>query len=61
MQCLACGDHSLETFKPLWHIVMGRACFLYITDGYQVYPCVIEDEDHLSQASPDSSTHLNHS
>lgn len=41
------GDHSLETFKPLWQIVMGWACFLYITDGYKVYPCVIEDGDHL--------------
>jgi insertion element IS1 protein InsB len=41
------GDHSLETFKPLWQIVMGWACFLYITDGYKVYPCVIEEGDHL--------------
>ena len=29
------GDHSLETFKPLWQIVMGWASFLYITDGYK--------------------------
>jgi insertion element IS1 protein InsB len=41
------GDHSLETFKPLWQIVMGWACFLYITDGNPVYPCVIEEGDHL--------------
>ena len=26
---------------------MGWACFLYITDGHKVYPCVIEDGDHL--------------
>jgi insertion element IS1 protein InsB len=41
------GDHSLETFKPLWQIVIGWACFVYITDGYKVYPCMIEDGDHL--------------
>jgi insertion element IS1 protein InsB len=28
-------------------IVMGWACFLCITDGYPVYPCVIEDGDPL--------------
>jgi insertion element IS1 protein InsB len=38
---------SLATFQPLWQIVVGWACFLYITDGDKVYPCVIEDGDHL--------------
>ena len=46
------GAHYRETFKPLWQILIGWACFLYITDGYKVYPCVIEDGDHL--VIPDS-------
>ena len=44
------GDRSEETLTPLWlQVVVGWACFLYITDGYKVYPCVIEDGDHESQ------------
>jgi insertion element IS1 protein InsB len=30
------GDHALATFQPLWQIVVGWACFLYITDGDKV-------------------------
>ncbi len=41
------GDRSLETFSLLWRMIGGWACFLYITDGYKVYPCLIEDKDHL--------------
>lgn len=41
------GDRSLETFKQLWRMIGGWTCFLYITDGYCVYPCLIEDGDHL--------------
>ena len=41
------GDRSAATFKPLWKILRGWECFLYVTDGYAVYPCFIDDADHL--------------
>lgn len=41
------GDRSAETFWPLWLIVRRWACFWYITDGYAVYPCFIDDLEHL--------------
>ena len=41
------GNRSAETFKPLWKILRGWKCFLYVTDGYPVYPCFIDDADHL--------------
>lgn len=41
------GDRSLATFRLLWLLIRGWCCFLYITDGYPVYPCLIEDCDHL--------------
>ncbi|WP_434221666.1 IS1 family transposase [Limnospira platensis CENA597] len=41
------GDRSLLAFTTLWHMIQGWACFLYITDGYKVYPCLIEDCNHL--------------
>jgi len=28
-------------------MIQGWACFLYITDGYKVYPSLIEDANHL--------------
>ena len=41
------GDRSPETFRNLWWIIRGWCCFLYITDGWKVYPCFIDDCDHL--------------
>ena len=41
------GDRSSETFKPLWKIVRGWQSFIYVTDGYGVYPRFINDCDHL--------------
>ena len=41
------GNRSLDTFRLLWQRIQGWRCFLYITDGYHVYPCLIEDADHL--------------
>lgn len=41
------GARSLETFKLLWRMIGGWMCFLYITDGYRVYPCLINDGAHL--------------
>ena len=28
-------------------MIQGWFCFLYITNSYKVYPCLIEDADHL--------------
>ena len=41
------GNRSLKTFQQLWWVVRGWCCFLYITDGYPVYRCLIDDCDHL--------------
>lgn len=41
------GDRSLETFRRLWWVIRGWCCFLYIADGYSVYPCLINEWDHL--------------
>jgi len=39
------GDHSAETFKPLWQIVATWQS--YVTDGYKVYPSFIEQGDQI--------------
>ena len=41
------GDRSSETFQPLWKIIRGWKSFWYVTDGWLVYPCFINDCDHL--------------
>lgn len=41
------GDRSAETFKQLWVIVKCWQSFWYVTDGYGVYPGLIEDDQHL--------------
>ena len=41
------GDHSAETFEPLWAIVSLWRCFFYITDGLKVYPNYIPDGDQI--------------
>ena len=41
------GDHSAETFRPLWKLVKTWGCYFYVTDGWSVYPCFIPDEDHI--------------
>lgn len=41
------GDRSLTTFRRLWWVVRGWCYFLYTTDGYPVYPCLIDVCDHL--------------
>lgn len=43
------GNRDLETFRHLWLMIRGWHGFLYITDGYPVYPCLINDGDHLVQ------------
>lgn len=42
------GDRSLDTFRQLWWVIRGWCCLLYITDGYPVYPCLIDECDHLA-------------
>lgn len=38
---------SAQTFQSLWFILRGWQCFWYVTDGYPVYPCFINDAEHL--------------
>ena len=37
------GDHSDETFTPLWHVVAAWNCYFYVTDGWSVYPGFIPE------------------
>lgn len=41
------GDHSAETFRPLWAIVATWQCYFYLTDGWSVYPGFIPDGDQI--------------
>jgi insertion element IS1 protein InsB len=41
------GDHSAETFEPLWVIVAQWSCYFYVTDGWKVYPQFIPDGDQI--------------
>lgn len=41
------GDHSAQTFAPLWVIVGRWQCFFYVTDGLKVYPQFIPDGDQI--------------
>ena len=41
------GDHSAETFEPLWKIVEKWQCYFYVTDGWKVYPGFIPDGDQI--------------
>lgn len=41
------GDHSAQTFTPLWNLVMLWNCYFYVSDGNRVYPLFIPDEDHI--------------
>ena len=41
------GDHSAETFKPLWEFVQTWQCYFYITDGWKVYPEFIPESDQI--------------
>ncbi len=41
------GDHSAETFEPLWEVVKKWQCYFYVTDGWKVYPGFIPDGDRI--------------
>lgn len=35
------GDHSAQTFQPLWEQVKKWKCYFYVTDGWKVYPQIL--------------------
>ena len=41
------GDHSADTFEPLWSTVAKWQCYFYVTDGWKVYPQFIPDGDQI--------------
>lgn len=41
------GDHSAQTFRPLWTIVQAWQCYFYVTDGWCVYPGFIPAGDQI--------------
>jgi insertion element IS1 protein InsB len=41
------GNHSAQTFKPLWESVEKWKCYFYVTDGWKVYPMFIPDGDQI--------------
>lgn len=43
----AVGDHSAETFQPLWQAVTVWQCFFWVSDGNPVYPAFIPDGDQI--------------
>ena len=41
------GDRSHLSFQRLWSTIRCWRSFWYVTDGWKVYPNLIEPEDHL--------------
>jgi insertion element IS1 protein InsB len=41
------GDHSSQTFKPLWAIVQLWHSYFYVTDGWSVYPGFVPEGDQI--------------
>jgi len=41
------GEHSAETFRPLWDIVVAWQCYFYLTDRWSVYPEFIPEGDQI--------------
>ena len=41
------GDHSAETFEPLWQAIACWQCFFWVSDGNPVYPGFIPDGDQI--------------
>lgn len=41
------GDHSAETFAPLWALVAWWNCYFWVTDGNPVYPGFIPAGDQI--------------
>lgn len=49
------GDHSAQTFEPLWLIVRACLCYFYVTDGWTVYPSFIPQADQIISKTYSSS------
>ena len=43
----AVGDHSAETFRPLWQAITCWQCFFGVSDGNPVYPTFIPVGDQI--------------
>ena len=41
------GDHSAETFRPLWQAITFWNCFFWVSDGNPVYPGFIPEGDQI--------------
>jgi insertion element IS1 protein InsB len=41
------GDHSSQTFKPLWAMVQLWHSYFYVTDGWSVYPGFVPEGDQI--------------
>ncbi len=41
------ADRSAKTFAKLWNRIKCWKCYFYVTDGYPVYPCFIDDFDQI--------------
>jgi len=41
------GDHSVQTFRPLWQAVAFWQCYFWVSDGNPVYPGFIPAGDQI--------------
>lgn len=41
------GDHSAETFRPLWALIAWWSCYFWVSDGNPVYPGLIPPGDQI--------------
>lgn len=41
------GDHSAETFRPLWSLISWWSCYFWVSDGNPVYPGFIPAGDQI--------------
>lgn len=44
---LVLGRRDARTFEPLWQRVKTWQSYFYVTDGWRVYPCLIEAVAHI--------------
>ena len=43
----AIGDHSSDTFEPMWQRIKHWDCYFWVSDGLKVYPRYIPDGDQI--------------
>lgn len=41
------GDHSAQTFQPLWNAISLCSCYFWVSDGNPVYPGFIPAGDQI--------------